>query len=107
MGVVVLCSVWCGSFKHNSPFSLLSFGDIPLREDMKDEIPIKNRLICDKDKLMCSIGLRNINIGEKYQHCNNCKNNFCSESLFEWHKTNKSCPCCRVKWDKYIIFINK
>ena len=58
------------------------------REDMKDyipikdEIPIKNRLI-DKDKLMCSIGLRNINIGEKYQHCNNCKNNFCSESLFE------------------------
>ena len=60
-----------------------------------------NGLVCP-DHMICINGDKCVE-----KHCDNCKNNFCSESLFKWHKTNKTCPICRAEWKKYIIFINE
>ena len=67
----------------------------------------KNRLICNKDKLLCPIEYTIININDKYQHCIICNNNFCNDSIIEWLKINNSCPMCRNEWKESIIYVNK
>ena len=67
----------------------------------------KNRLICNKDKLFCSIEHEYININDKYQHCSNCNNNFCNDSIIKWLNIKNSCPMCRNEWKESIIYINK
>ena len=57
--------------------------------------------------MFCPIEYTNINIDDKYLHCNNCKHNFCNDSIIKWLNINKSCPMCRSVWNEYIIYINK
>ena len=67
----------------------------------------KNRLIRNKERLICPIEYTNINIGDIYQHCSKCNHNFCNDSITQWLNINKSCPMCRNKWTDYTIYINK
>ena len=57
--------------------------------------------------MFCPIEYTNINIDDKYQHCNICKHNFCNESILKWLNTNNTCPMCRSEWNESIIYINK
>ena len=68
---------------------------------------IKNRLIHNKDRLICPIEYTNINIGDIYQHCSKCNHNFCNDSITKWLNINNSCPMCRNKWSDSTIYINK
>ncbi len=67
----------------------------------------KNRLILDKERMVCPIEYTNINIDDKYLHCSKCNHNFCNDSITKWLNINKSCPMCRNKWSDYTIYINK
>ena len=77
--------------------------EIPKTEKPKT----KNRLICNKDKLLCPIEYTIININDKYQHCSNCNNNFCNDSIIKWLNIKNSCPMCRNEWKESIIYVNK
>ncbi len=63
--------------------------DKPIKEINSDEL--------------CPISFEKIN--NTYSKCGNCNNIFSFEPLLEWLSRNKTCPMCRNKWTKEIVYL--
>lgn len=84
--------------QNHSPISQLYIGPI-------------NKLIINNDSSFCPITHEQIDVGEKYMSCHQCKKCFSEVAIKHWLESRMPdqmiCPWCRVKWSNYEIYVNR